>query len=274
MATALCISAATVCLAGTVKKDQTMKSTITGSDISYTVYLPDGYSENHDSYPVLYLLHGFGDGHNTWLKAGRVKEIADSCIAVKAVEPLVIVMPNAGKTWYLDGCDGSLSYETMFFKEFIPHIESEYNISRDREKHAVAGNSMGGYGALLYSLKHPDYFSVCAPLSAGILTDKQAKNRHPEMFIQIFGPDILSPYYRENSILDILAALPRNYSEVAMFFDCGNQDMLSVGNCLAHNQLMYSGIRHRFIIRDGKHNWQFWRESLPEVLKFIDTEFR
>ena len=84
---------------------------------------------------------------------------------------MIIVMPDAWDTWYINQYDGKVPYEDMFFEELIPYMEKTYRIRSDKESRAIAGLSMGGYGSFLYSLHHPDMFCACAPLSAAVFDD-------------------------------------------------------------------------------------------------------
>ena len=94
---------------------------------------------------------------------GQMKTITDQAIAKQQAVPMIIVMPDAWDTWYINQYDGKAPYEDMFFEELIPYMEKTYRIRKDKESRAIAGLSMGGYGSFLYSLHHPDMFCACAP---------------------------------------------------------------------------------------------------------------
>lgn len=255
-----------------VERDQSFYSKKLGREVKYSVYLPDGYGKTAMRYPVLYLLHGFGDDHTTWLDKGRVQTIADSCIRSGEAVPMVIIMPDAEKTWYVDRYDGTVRYETMFFEELIPTVEGRYRVIP--EQRAVGGNSMGGYGSMIYALKHGDCFVACAPLSAAFFTDEQMKARHGGMLQEIYGGEPLSDHYRQHSVLDLIPTLKAGQLLPALYFDCGDRDPLSEGNCLAHIALMKRRIAHQFRIRSGAHNWGYWQEALPAVFAFVSEAFR
>src|SRR5262245_60877840 len=72
-------------------------------DLSFLVYLPDGYAASHDNYPVLYLLHGFGDNEQAWVEKGSIQTKADRLIASGAIPPALIVMPGCARCWWADG---------------------------------------------------------------------------------------------------------------------------------------------------------------------------
>src|SRR5256885_141105 len=73
-----------------------------GGDLVYSVYLPPGYAREHGPYRVLYLLHGTRGSALDWPRMGGARETADALIASGAIQPLIIVMPAAGNSWYVD----------------------------------------------------------------------------------------------------------------------------------------------------------------------------
>ena len=145
----------------TVFESLSFESNKLGRKVSYSIYLPSDYNTSKRNYPVLYLLHGYTDNETNWIQMGQMKTIADRAIANEEV-PMIIVMPDAWDTWYINQYDGKVPYEDMFFEELIPYMEKTYRIRSDKESRAIAGLSMGGYGSFLYSLHHPDMFCACS----------------------------------------------------------------------------------------------------------------
>lgn len=93
-----------------------------GKEVSYSIYLPSDYKTSERNYPVLYLLHGYTDDETMWLQSGEVKAIADQAIATGNATQMIIVMPNAWDTFYINQYDGKFPYEDMFFEELIPFL--------------------------------------------------------------------------------------------------------------------------------------------------------
>ena len=262
---------------GKVRDDLSMTSKILKMDRKYAVYLPAGYETSQRSYPVLYLLHGSGDDHTGWVQFGEVLLIADKAILDGSATPMVIVMPdaNTGQKGYFNDTKGQWRYEDFFFQEFMPFIEKTYRIKADKRYRAISGLSMGGGGTYIYALHHPELFSAACPLSAspGPLNLEEAKKRLARTDPNVADSVVLK-YYNSQSVLALVDKMPEDQKKaVRWYIDCGDDDFLGEGNCLIHIAMRKKEIPHEFRIRDGAHNWTYWRESLPKVLEFVSMGF-
>jgi len=165
---------------GKVVEQNTVTSVILHRPVKYSLYLPPGYDTDQRTYPVVYLLHGYGDDQTGWLQFGEVNRYADKAIADGTIPPMIIVMPDAGTSFYINSYDGKEKYEDFFIKEFMPSIEKRYRIKAQKQYRAVVGLSMGGFGSLIYALKYPDLFAAAAPLSAAVRDDQALMEVAPE----------------------------------------------------------------------------------------------
>lgn len=268
---------------GSVKEKQVLYSEILGDTVHYTIYLPYDYYSSERYYPVVYLLHGYTDDDSGWLQFGEANAIADELIAKREIPPMILVTPDAGLSWYINNYDGSVRYEDFFIKEFIPFIESHYKIRTRKRFRAVCGLSMGGYGSLIYAFKHPGLFSSAAPLSAAVYTTEQiinfSQSRWDKVEGVLFGKGLkgterLTDVLKKNHPLYLLDSLDtESLKKVKYYIDCGDDDFLTMGNSELHIKMIKLKIPHEFRMRDGKHNWTFWRTGLPGALKFIGDSF-
>jgi len=255
-----------------------VKSKLLNRNIDYAIYLPPDYNYSERTYPVLYLLHGGGDDHTAWVQSGEVQLIADEAINCGKATPMIIVMPNSkpGKSRYFNGYKGEWPYEDFFFQEFIPFIESTYRVKAEKRYRAVSGLSMGGRSAFVYAFHHPEVFSSCCPLSPGagaLEYDKAREFYGPRGFNEASDKEI-QEYDSNHSILRLVEKLPEKQKNAVRFYlDCGDDDGLSVENCAVHMAMMKNKIPHEFRIRDGNHNWTYWREGLKDVLAFVTESF-
>jgi S-formylglutathione hydrolase FrmB len=261
-----------------------VQSKILGKAVKYSIYLPADYETSQRHYPTLYLLHGYSDDETGWTQFGEVQKIAGETIAKGDATQMIIAMPDAGVSWYINDATGKVQFEDFFVKEFIPYIDSVYKTRSKKEYRAVAGLSMGGYGSLIYGMKHPELFAACAPLSAAVWNDEHIAGM-PQTdwtnykFNELFGTNLegkkhLTESWYKNSILKIAATTPvEKLNTVRFYIDCGDDDFLIKGNMELHALLTDRKVIHEFRVRDGAHNWPYWRTALPEVLKFITESF-
>ncbi len=269
---------------GKVLESQKLKSTILNKDVKYTVYLPADYATSERTYPIVYLLHGLGDDDTGWLQFGEVNRYADQAIGSGEIPPMIIVTPDGGKDFYINSYDGKTKYEDFFIKEFIPAVEKQFRVKAEKRYRAIAGLSMGGYGTLIYALKYPELFSAAAPFSAGVFTDEELANMPQEtydrVFAHLFGPSLegdkrLNEHYAKNSILKLIEDKPADeLKKVRYWIDCGDDDFLTVGNAELHIALRKKQVPHEYRVREGAHNWTYWRTGLVDALAFIGDGFR
>jgi len=268
---------------GKIIEERTVKSSVLNRSVKYTIYLPADYETSERTYPVVYLLHGYTDDNTAWVQFGEINRLADAAIAEGTIPPMIIVMPNGDSSWYINSYDGKEKYEDFFVKEFIPTIEKTYRIKAEKTFRGIAGLSMGGYGTLILSLKHPELFSAAAPLSAAVfddntltsIPDKNYENTFGQLFGRgLKGKDRLNDSWYSNSVLKIIETKSADdLRKVHYWIDCGDDDFLTKGNCLLHIALTDKGVPHEFRMRDGAHTWTYWRTGIIPALAFIGDEF-
>ncbi|MEZ5103131.1 MAG: alpha/beta hydrolase-fold protein [Draconibacterium sp.] len=261
---------------GKIFDNLSVKSEILKMERKYAIYLPPDYETSERSYPVLYLLHGAGDDQTGWVQFGEVLRIADQTILEGSATAMIIVMPdaNTGQRGYFNDIKNEWRYEDFFFEEFMPTIEKTYRIKGEKRYRAISGLSMGGGGTFVYALHHPELFSSACPLSAscGPLTmnDMERYTRGKENLTQ----EQIIAYFNSHSVPEMMRNMPDDQKKaVRWFIDCGDDDFLYEGNSLTHIEMRKNEIPHEFRIRNGAHNWTYWRESLPVVLSFISDSF-
>lgn len=247
--------------------------------VEYSIYLPPDYETSERSYPVLYLLHGYSDDETGWIQFGEANLIADRGIANGDFPPCIIVMPDGKVTWYCNSIDGKDPWEDMFTGEFIPFIEKQYRIRPQKEFRAIAGLSMGGNGALLLSMRHPDLFSSCVAMSAGTFTDEEILEgeMYNRYFGNIHGPKPagdVSDHWKEYNPLYLLDSVDKEkLKSIRFYIDCGDDDFLYKGNSALHVKMRDLGIPHEYRVREGSHTWSYWRTGLFDGLKYIAEKF-
>ena len=273
----LSISFAAMAQTGKVFDDLSLKSKVLNMERKYAVYLPPDYEASQRAYPVLYLLHGGGDDQTGWVQFGEVQNITDKAIKDGNATPMIIVMPDANsiRRGYSNDATNTWRYEDFFFQELMPFIEKTYRVKTEKRYRAVAGLSMGGDGTFTYALHHPELFAAACPLSAGTgpISLDSARARLKRENNKIDETAIVAFYKRQN-VVELVNNLPDSSKKaVRWYIDCGDDDFLYEGNCLVHIAMRKKEIPHEFRIRDGAHNWTYWRAALPEVLQFVSMSF-
>ncbi len=254
-------------------REDSIRSRLLNVTRNYTVCLPESYSKaTGKKYPVLYLLHGHSHRNNTWVKDGRVQEVVARLTAANQACEMIIIMPDAGsiRDGYFDM--ENWPYEAFFFEEFIPFVEKKYRIAGTQAGRAVAGFSMGGGGAVAYALKHPDMFCSVFAMSALMTLPRQerAAVRNPEM--EAFGRSVLANDCNAY-IAHVDEATLEKLRNIRWFADCGDEDFLLDVNFDFYREMQRAKIPCEFRVRDGGHDWEYWRTSLSMALSFVSESF-
>lgn len=262
-----------------------LKSSILAQEVKYSVVLPADYFKGKKKYPVVYLLHGLGDDESSWLEYGRISQIADEVVKEKEMVPMIFVMPQGFRNYYVNDYASTFLYEDMFIQELVPHIDKTYRTIPDNSHRATMGYSMGGFGALLLPLKHPDIFSVSVPLSISLRTDQQYMvedaSEWNDQWGRVFGgvgtvgEERITDYYKQYSPFHLWRQLNlRDLSNLKLFIDNGDdEETLCRSNEELHILLRDLQIIHEYRVREGGHSFTYWREALPDALRYISDSF-
>ena len=265
-------------------QDITLHSDILGTDIRYSVFLPASYASDKDkTYPVVYMLHGLGDNHNSWngkyLSANyKIKTLEDA----GKLSEMIYVYPAGFTTYYCNFYTGKYNYMDMFIQELVPAIDANYRTIPDREHRSITGYSMGGFGAMVLAEQHPEVFSCSAPLSMSFRTDWQylaeSQSGWDNQWGAIFGgtgksgEERLTDYYKQHCpFYQFTAENKAKLSQVHWFFTCGDdEENLLFANDTLHIQLRDLGYEHEYRVGNGGHQSSYWMDALGEVLPMFD----
>ncbi|HEV1995692.1 MAG TPA: alpha/beta hydrolase-fold protein [Candidatus Acidoferrum sp.] len=233
------------------------KSGVVGDDRGYFVYTPPGYDpRGKQTYPVLYLLHGFSDDASAWTAVGRANVILDNLIAQGKAKPMLVVMPlGYGAPEVLLPNSGVFSdraltdrnfdkFREALLTEVIPRVESAYLVKKDRNSRAIAGLSMGGSESLLTGLNTLDKFGWIGAFSSGGITEE---------------------FDKEFPALDSKATEQLHLLWIA----CGTDDRLIDINRKVRVWLASKNIKHVDIETPGNHTWMVWRRNLTEFSSLL-----
>lgn len=256
-------------------------STAMNKTYKAAVVLPASYAKSKAAYPALYLLHG-GIGHyRDWLEKTPDKELLQR---LADTYNLIIVLPEGELfSYYIDSpVNKGSQFESYIIKDVIPKIDNTYRTNRSSKARVISGLSMGGYGALYLSARHPELFCAAGSMSGALNPDMMGWKLPPDVanniknaFGSIMGP-IESVDYSVYSIVNMADIIKRKGTR--LIFDCGVDDFLIEPNRELHRRLVFNQTPHDYSERPGGHSWDYWQNSLPyhvlffhEVLKANNT---
>jgi S-formylglutathione hydrolase FrmB len=216
---------------------------------------------------VLYLLHGLTGHYSDWVSRSNVADYARQY-------RIIVVTPEGNDSWYID------KYESYILEELIPDVQQRYRTIEARYGRAIAGLSMGGYGAIKFGLKSPQTFAFAGSMSGAFGVTRFTEKDVPQLWhasLKLFGP-LDSETRKTNDLFEIVNGLPpaRINSLPFFYFDCGTEDapyIFTSNRDLA--KLMFDKkIPHEFRELPGDHSWAYWDQQIPHVLEIASQKMR
>lgn len=213
-------------------------------------------NSGNKEYKCLYLLHGLSDDHTIWMRRTSIERYATDY-------GVCIVMPCGAKSFYTD-----MKYGMKYFSyitEELPGIIGEFlKVSNKREDTYIAGNSMGGYGALKAALKKPETFCAAAGLSS--VADIR-NGMFDDVLLSVFGEEINIP--DEEDLFFLAEKTNSSPIKPKIFMGVGTEDFLYESNVSLKEK--FEKLDYDFTYREssGIHNWEFWDEYVRYVLEWM-----
>jgi S-formylglutathione hydrolase FrmB len=293
---------------GTVHEDVFLSQAL-GVRKHLAVYLPPSYARDTTRrFPVAYYLHGLSGSETDWLSRAAIDVIGDSLAAAGAPE-MILVMPDGDDGWYTNWADpipyracadttrnespNRYCVQRPNYDEYVAHdvvsfIDSRYRTIDDRRHRGIGGLSMGGYGAMILALRHPDVFGAAASHS-GVVS---AMYSGPKPFaaparyamtvdeLRALGSSFWNRYTRfyGSDLERWRAGDPARVAErlkqanrpiPALFIDCGRDDGLVDQNRAFDWELTRLGIPHKYAEWPGAHTWRYWSTHVPESIAWM-----
>ncbi len=285
------------------------RSAALGQDQVAQVYVPDGIAPD-TGWPVLYLLHGLNGAPSDWETIGGIRETLDKLIAQHKIKPMMVVMPPGANSWYVDSAEvnGPGNYGSAISQDLPKAVEAAFPVGRDRAHRAIAGVSMGGFGALRIALSQPDRYIAAAALSPAIWqnipSDIIAKSPGEMALIRStgyfktpdpttvtvgvdlppegkhFGGAFGTPFdFKRFNEENVFTLLQQNIESKRVlphvFVTVGDDDShLLWRGAFAFFETMQMNHREiEFRVTDGDHDWHCWKLSTVDAVMFIDRYF-
>lgn len=253
-----------------------LNSKLMSREMLYRVILPDGYSalkqRTPNGYPVVYLLHGLTGHFNNWTDKTKIVEYSKAY-------GFIIVTPEGGNGWYTDSVSvPNDKYESYIIRELVPEIDKKFRTIPDRKSRAIAGLSMGGYGALKFGIKYPEMFSLVGSFSGALGVATFTENDRNADFMKtlnaIYGA-AGSETRKANDLFGLVRALKpeKTKSLPFLYIDCGIEDFLFQNNRDFIALLLEKKVPHEFRQLPGAHNWTYWDSQVKEFMELSQKYF-
>ena len=256
------------------------------------VYVPAGPAPS-GGWPVLYLLHGLHGKPTDFADSGDIRATLDDMIEKGKVMPLLVVMPNGANSWYVDSAavGGPGDYAQAIGHDLQAAVEHAFPVAADKLHRAVAGISMGGYGALRLALSDPDRYVAVAALSPALwqnlagavpgyferptpatVTIGVDLPPGPDHFGGAFGKPFDPKRFDDANVFTLLQRdLDAKKALPAVYLTVGDDDshLLWRGAIALFETMQADGRPIEFRVTDGDHSWAVWKVSLAEALTFV-----
>jgi S-formylglutathione hydrolase FrmB len=244
-----------------------------GRTMPISVFVPDRYDAKQ-RYPVLYLLHGFGGNHTNWSQRTQLANYLKNV-------PLIVVMPDGENSWYVNSpFKRQDRFEDYLASDIFQYVQKNYSI--DTAQQAIAGLSMGGYGAMMIALRHPCRFRFVGSLS-GALTFTRELNDTTRPIGRMIAASLrkmtnvatldVSAFRREHDLFELFASHKRDTAQY-YYFSMGVQDWFS--EFIPIHRALTDSLREWRILYEyhespGGHTWKFWDREIEPMLQRIRT---
>jgi S-formylglutathione hydrolase FrmB len=214
---------------------------------------------------VLYLLHGLGDDASAWQRYTSVEPVA-------AAYGLVVVMPSAGRSFYIDQPNGQ-AYFSYLTEELPRYLEDVFGLAPRRDDTFIAGNSMGGYGAIKAALLHPELYSAAASfsgvLSLAVLQLLPETDPRRAEFAMLFG-DLAGLVGSPHDPAVWLERASKEPSRLPrLFISVSRQEDIYPLSGMFHAACQSLGVRSEYHEEDGAHDWFFWDGQIRRFLSAV-----
>lgn len=237
-------------------------SEILGMPVEMAVLLPQSFTENRQTFPTLYLLHEMGEGHTSWFRKTSLERYIDDL-------SLAVVMPAGHTSYYTDMYHGK-SYFTFITEELPAICENMFPLAHSNNERFIAGNGIGGYGALKAGLSASHPFSLAASFSSPIDIMGIVNRLGKQKAIDIFGQVDEVNKSTENVYVAAETLLNANKPFPEIYLSCNAENALLEENESFNTYLSNLGVKTTFEKTiDEQTDWKHWDHSLETFISWL-----
>lgn len=220
-------------------------------------------------FKTLYLLHGIFGNYTDWVSRTRLQSWAEN-------RNLCVVMPSGDNSFYVDNRKTSALYGSFIAKDLIEFTRRSFPLSRKREDTFIGGLSMGGFGAIVNGLQHPETFGRVIGLSAALVLNEQNLNAEYTDFLMtnrgyyesVFG-DLDKVLGGENDYTALAERGAGREDKPRMYLACGTEDGLIAPNYQFRDKLIELGYDVTWAEGPGGHDWDFWDAYILKAMEWL-----
>lgn len=242
--------------------------------VAVSVFLPPGYDRDPGRrYPAVYFLHDVLADDRVLARRGVVERLRAG-MRDGSVPEAILVAPRGGRSWFVDAYDGRRRFAGFLSDELVPWVDASYRTVPDRSGRAVAGISMGGYGALRWALTRPDLFAAAGGLSPALLQlSWRSVSKLPFLvrlsMRRVFGSSPAANAFAENDLYALLLSRSRAIERPPeVLLRCGTEDEYDLHELTGYfgRYLDAFGVPNEVHLEPGAHDWEYWKSSAPDLL--------
>ncbi len=220
-------------------------------------------------FKTLYLLHGIFGDNTDWVCGTRV-------MAWATERNLAVVMPAGENSFYVDNPRASRLYGAYIGRELVEFTRRTFPLSHRREDTFIGGLSMGGFGAIVNGLQHPETFGAVCALSSALILDSMRENREYTGFLMtnkgyyesVFG-DLSQVRGGPNDYDALAEKVAKEALKPRFYLACGTEDGLIGVNRDFRDHLTGLGFDVTYEEGPGVHDWYFWDEYILKAMEWL-----
>jgi len=257
-----------------------VESDLVPGQVKVAVLLPPGFRVSNTSFRLLLWLHG-GPGDSSYLNR-ELQPIIEAAWKRGTLPPMVVAVPSARRSFYMDFRDGSQKWESLILKTVLPTLQKKYRLKRDQDGTLIGGYSMGGMGSLRIAFKYPRRFLAVAAIAPAIepayrfgdIQPKDREYRNNGVYERIYGDPVDQKFWqanhpptlaRDNSKLLIV-------SKLKVYFEVGDADELGLfrGGEFLHRTLLQRNVKHEYrLVHGAGHEDDTLPDRLADAVRFF-----
>lgn len=245
--------------------------------VEFKMIIPNDFNEHWEpeqkrkgkKMKTLFLLHGYTGAAGNWVPE-----------YLTTYYNFAIVMPNGENSFWIDGISTGHKFGTFLTEELVEYIRKTFGLAMEADETYIMGMSMGGYGALMAALTHPENFGKVAALSSALIIHSRAhmkpgdpdSHANYEYYRECFGDLEVVEQSRNNPevVVDEMLAQGKKMPEIYMA--CGTEDFLLEANREFHTFLNERKVPHEYFESKGGHDGMFWDEYAKKMVDLMFNE--